>query len=321
MKRTIVAIPLATALLGAADEPKPVQSPTPEPSQAVQMQKPPAPASTTQSPAPAPSQATQAQTPLPKQEAQKTIPARVRVGTTRHGERNAFFVGADYQLGMMTSTEQGCASSAQCDGNRLETNSEISWGDMGTHHFKGALNAQEHVTNGFGIVAGYKHFFKKLPEIGLRYYGFFDYAASNYRYYRNISNINAWEGTTYKPTNIFAYGIGTDVLFNPKRFNKENFHFGFFAGLAIGGSSFGPMNGYYKSLVQIYGGHLRVSSFNVFVNGGIRFGTKHNGFEVGIKIPTIATHYYTALNVPTGYPYQATLQRDFVFYWRYLVSF
>lgn len=139
MKRTIVAIPLATALLGAADEPKPGIKPDTRAQPSGANAKAPAPASTTQSPAPAPSQATQAQTPLPKQEAQKTIPARVRVGTTRHGERNAFFVGADYQLGMMTSTEQGCASSAQCDGNRLETNSKISWGDMGTHHFKGAL--------------------------------------------------------------------------------------------------------------------------------------------------------------------------------------
>ncbi|GMB96244.1 outer membrane protein [Helicobacter sp. NHP22-001] len=325
MRRTIIAIPLAAALLSAADEPKPVQSaPTPTPDQAVQTQKPPAPTPTTQNPTPAPSQAVQVQkplTPAPKQEAQKSVPAKVRVGTTQRGERNAFFVGADYQLGMMTSTEQACATSAQCSsGDGLTTG---KWGNMGSTNFRGTLNSLSHVTNGFGIVLGYKHFFKKLPEFGLRYYGFFDYADSEYHYFNKIGP-SGWEQNNYHQTNIFAYGVGTDVLFNPKRFNKENFHFGFFAGVAIGGTSWGPKNGYYYHLAGEYGGHIRESSFNFFVNGGIRFGTKHNGFEVGIKIPTIPTNYY-ALNyrssVKPGTPYRANLQRNFVFYWRYIVSF
>ncbi|CRF48362.1 putative Outer membrane protein, partial [Helicobacter heilmannii] len=105
MKRTIVAIPLATALLGAAEEPKPVQSaPAPAPTQqTLQAQK----------PATSPTQALQAQKPLTPT-AQKTIPARVHIGVAPRGERNAFFMGVDYQLGMMTSTEQTCTSNAQC---------------------------------------------------------------------------------------------------------------------------------------------------------------------------------------------------------------
>nr|WP_231623623.1 outer membrane protein [Helicobacter heilmannii] len=287
------------------------------------MQSSPAPAPTQQTlqaqkPATCPTQALQAQKPLTPT-AQKTIPARVHIGVAPRGERNAFFMGVDYQLGMMTSTEQTCTSNAQCyAGTGAGT---TDWGNMGDHSFRGALNSRSHVTNGFGIMVGYKHFFKKLPEFGLRYYGFFDYAGTDYRYFKSIDNAGTWNQSIYKPTNIFAYGVGTDVLFNPKRFNKENFHFGFFAGLAIGGSSFGPMNAYYRSLIHDYAGHLRVSSFNVFVNGGIRFGTKHNGFEVGIKIPTITTNYYTSIHTPAGLPYKATLQRNFVFYWRYLVSF
>ncbi|BEG56457.1 Outer membrane protein Omp4 [Helicobacter sp. NHP21005] len=320
MKRTIVAIPLAATLLSAADEPKPAQNPTPTPSQAVQTQKSSAPAAT-QSPTPAPSQTTQVQKPLTPT-AQKAVPARVRIGAAPRGERNAFFVGADYQLGMMTSNEQACALGSHCYSGTGAGTSD--WGNMGSHDFMGTLNSRSHVTNGFGIMVGYKHFFKKLPEVGLRYYGFFDYAGTDYRYFKNLNSNGDWAQSIYKPTNIFAYGVGTDFLFNPKRFNKENFHFGFFAGVAIGGTSWGPMNRYYQSLMENYGGHIRVSSFNFFFNGGIRFGTKHNGFEIGIKVPTIPTNYYTLnyhSSVQAGIPYRANLQRNFVFYWRYLVSF
>ncbi|WP_163555514.1 outer membrane protein [Helicobacter suis] len=293
MKRTMIAIPLATALLGAAESP---QSPTKK---------------------------------SDHKHAQHVRISKKHTSSSGRGERNAFFVGADYQLGMFTSTEQACADAAQCDGTpRVQAvpnghgAQEIAYGNMGKTTFKGNINARNHVSNGFGVVVGYKHFFKKLPELGMRYYGFFDYNASDYRYFKSIDPNSNWNNSMYHPTNIFAYGVGTDVLFNPQIFNKENFHFGFFAGAAIGGSSFGPMNWYYKKLMETYGGHMRISSFNFFLNGGIRFGTKHNGFEVGIKIPLIRTNYYTALgNIPAGLPFKATLQRDFAFYWRYLVDF
>ncbi|TSA82625.1 outer membrane protein [Helicobacter mehlei] len=264
---------------------------------------------------------------------------KVRASQGRHGERNGFFMGADYQLGMMSSTEQACsmvknpnsylgapAQISSCDGSRQQVNVgtvdkpiwNTVWGNMGKKSYMGYLNGKSYVTNGFGVLMGYKHFFKKLPELGLRYYGFFDYAGTGYRYFKQLGG-----PLHYQQTNIFAYGVGTDILFNPKPFNKENFHFGFFLGVAIGGTSFGPTSKFFNQLLQTYGTHMRPSNFQFFVNGGLRVGSRHNGFEFGIKIPTIGTNYYysNGAKAAMNTPYSLTLHRNFVFYWRYMVSF
>ncbi|RVY46700.1 outer membrane protein, partial [Helicobacter pylori] len=106
-------------------------------------------------------------------------------------------------------------------------------------------------------------------------------------------------------------------------FNRENLHFGFFLGVAIGGTSWGPTNYYFKDLADEYRGSFHPSNFQVLVNGGIRLGTKHQGFEIGLKIQTIRNNYYTASadNVPEGTTYRFTFHRPYAFYWRYIVSF
>ncbi|WP_104639654.1 outer membrane protein [Helicobacter bizzozeronii] len=281
------------------------------------------------------------ESPKKPQEAKASAHKKVRAPQGRHGERNGFFIGGDYQLGMMSSTEQACsmvknpnsylnapAQISSCDGARQQVNVgtvakpvyNTVWGNMGQKNYMGYLHGKSYVTNGLGVLMGYKHFFKKLPELGLRYYGFFDWAHSYYRYFQTL---NSGPQDIYQQTNIFAYGVGTDLLFNPKPFNKENFHFGFFLGVAIGGTSFAPTSKFFNQLLQAYGTRLRTSNFQFFVNGGIRVGSRHNGFEFGIKIPTIGTNYFysNGAKAVMNTPYSLTLHRNFVFYWRYMVSF
>ncbi|WP_104758853.1 outer membrane protein [Helicobacter bizzozeronii] len=283
------------------------------------------------------------ESPKKPQEAKASAHKKVRASQGRHGERNGFFIGGDYQLGMMSSTEQACSptsvtyhvggtpvtkSMSTCDGSRSAITANgvtnFVYGNMGNKNYMGYLHGKSYVTNGLGVLMGYKHFFKKLPELGLRYYGFFDWAHSYYRYFQAL---NSGPQDIYQQTNIFAYGVGTDLLFNPKPFNKENFHFGFFLGLGIGGTSFAPTSKFFNQLLQEYGTHMRTSNFQFFVNGGIRVGSRHNGFEFGIKIPTIGTNYFYSNGAKATYndtykrPYSLTLHRNFVFYWRYMVSF
>ncbi|GMB93070.1 Outer membrane protein Omp4 [Helicobacter bizzozeronii] len=279
------------------------------------------------------------ESPKKPQEAKASAHKKVRASQGRHGERNGFFIGGDYQLGMMSSTEQACSPTSvtyhvggtsvtknisTCDGSRSAiTANEVTnfvYGNMGNKNYMGYLHGKSYVTNGLGVLMGYKHFFKKLPELGLRYYGFFDWAHSYYRYFQTL---NSGPQDIYQQTNVFAYGVGTDLLFNPKPFNKENFHFGFFLGVAIGGTSFAPTSTFFNQLLQAYGTRLRTSNFQFFVNGGIRVGSRHNGFEFGIKIPTIGTNYFysNGAKAVMNTPYSLTLHRNFVFYWRYMVSF
>ncbi|AFI03798.1 outer membrane protein [Helicobacter cetorum] len=234
------------------------------------------------------------------------------------GERNAAFIGIDYQLGMLSTTEQNC-SKATCDTDPVVTPGKgVSWGSTGSIYNK-ALTNQQYAINGFGFMTGYKHFLKKVPMFGFRYYAFFDFASSYYKY--DVYGAN-YEYTRHGAQNyMFGYGGGTDILFNPAIFNRENLHFGFFLGIAIGGTSWGPMNHYYKDLAHTYGGRLATSNFQFLVNGGIRLGTKHQGFEIGLKIQTIRNNYYVANAAPYGEPFRATFHRPFAFYWRYIVSF
>ncbi|AFI05689.1 outer membrane protein [Helicobacter cetorum] len=241
------------------------------------------------------------------------------------GERNAAFIGIDYQLGMLSTTAQNC-SSANCNGSQSagygsNATKPITYGALGTRGYKGLSN-QQYAINGFGVMVGYKHFFKKSPQFGLRYYGFFDFASSYYKY--NEFNAEGLQTARVGSQNyMFGYGAGTDVLLNPAIFNRENLHFGFFLGIAVGGTSWGPTNHYFKNLASEYKGSFSPSNFQFLVNGGIRLGTKHQGFEIGLKIQTIRNNYYVASadDVPKGMTYRFTFHRPYAFYWRYIVSF
>ncbi len=258
----------------------------------------------------------------------------IKTSPTKKGERNAAFIGIDYQLGMLSTTAQNC-SHGNCNGNQsgaygsstpnMPTASNptggLTHGALGTRGYKGLSN-QQYAINGFGFVVGYKHFFKKSPQFGMRYYGFFDFASSYYKYY-TYNDYGMRDARKSSQSFMFGYGAGTDVLFNPAIFNRENLHFGFFLGVAIGGTSWGPTNYYFKDLAEEYRGSFHPSNFQVLVNGGIRLGTKHQGFEIGLKIQTIRNNYYTASadNVPEGTTYRFTFHRPYAFYWRYIVSF
>ncbi|WP_233704322.1 outer membrane protein [Helicobacter cynogastricus] len=170
-------------------------------------------------------------------------------------------------------------------------------------------------------------------RFGLRYYGFFSGQGGpgSYKYataYDNNDNPTAWTYIKQPSANLF-YGVGIDALFN---FYEKNEHtFGVFAGVMIGGSSWLEGKSYYngtcqwqqqnqdtgspigpcQTLNQYYsdsakqanlpgkGGKATFSPTYVqfIVNIGFRTNfTKHQGFELGVRIPTINDPYYTVRN-------------------------
>ncbi|WP_120955693.1 outer membrane protein [Helicobacter mehlei] len=173
---------------------------------------------------------------------------------------------------------------------------------------------------GGNIQVGYKLFFGQTRRFGLRLYGFF---SGQTGYANSVENSNAdpkFVVTDQPGTNLF-YGGGMDMLYNFYDSNKRSF--GVFAGVMVGWSSWSmgkdkqcrwssihkrgggssgciTMNEFFNEQVRInhkfYPG-LK-SSFSpafvqLLVNLGFRFNfTKHQGFEVGVRIPTINNLYY-----------------------------
>ncbi|MFT2643328.1 outer membrane beta-barrel protein, partial [Helicobacter pylori] len=80
-----------------------------------------------------------------------------------------------------------------------------------------AKSTQHGMSNGLGVGLGYKYFFGKARKLGLRHYFFFDYGFSEI----GLANQSV-------KANIFAYGVGTDFLWNLFRrtYNTKALNFG-----------------------------------------------------------------------------------------------
>ncbi len=175
--------------------------------------------------------------------------------------------------------------------------------------------------NGFGVQAGYKQFFGKKKRWGLRYYGFFDY---NHAYIKS-SFFNS-------SSDVWTYGVGSDLLFNFINDKKTNFlgknnHFsmGLFGGIALAGTSW--LNSQFvnlKTISNVYSAKVNTANFQFLFNLGLRTNlarpkkkdshhAAQHGMELGVKIPTINTNYYSFLDTKLEYRRLYSVYLNYVF--------
>ncbi|MBH0233623.1 Hop family adhesin HopZ [Helicobacter pylori] len=171
--------------------------------------------------------------------------------------------------------------------------------------------------NGIGVQVGYKQFFGEKRRWGLRYYGFFDY---NHAYIKSSFFNSA--------SDVFTYGVGTDVLYNfinDKATKNSKISFGVFGGIALAGTSW--LNSQYVNLAtfnNFYSAKMNVANFQFLFNLGLRMNLAKNkkkasdhaaqhGVELGVKIPTINTNYYSLLGTQLQYRRLYSVYLNYVF--------
>ncbi len=193
--------------------------------------------------------------------------------------------------------------------------------ELGHNPFRrvGLISSQTNngAMNGIGVQVGYKQFFGEKRRWGLRYYGFFDY---NHAYIKSSFFNSA--------SDVFTYGVGTDVLYNfinDKATKNSKISFGVFGGIALAGTSW--LNSQYVNLAtfnNFYNAKMNVANFQFLFNLGLRMNLARNkkkasdhaaqhGVELGVKIPTINTNYYSLLGTQLEYRRLYSVYLNYVF--------
>ncbi|WP_425250370.1 SabA family sialic acid-binding adhesin [Helicobacter pylori] len=193
--------------------------------------------------------------------------------------------------------------------------------ELGHNPFRrvGLISSQTNngAMNGIGVQVGYKQFFGEKRRWGLRYYGFFDY---NHAYIKSSFFNSA--------SDVFTYGVGTDVLYNfinDKTTKNNKISFGVFGGIALAGTSW--LNSQYVNLAtfnNFYSAKMNVANFQFLFNLGLRMNLAKNkkkasdhaaqhGMELGVKIPTINTNYYSLLGTQLQYRRLYSVYLNYVF--------
>ncbi|GLH58485.1 outer membrane protein [Helicobacter ailurogastricus] len=139
---------------------------------------------------------------------------------------------------------------------------------------------------GIDVQFGYKQFFGKKKRWGVRYYANFSYQHGTFM----TSDASELDN--------FVYGAGVDALYNFYESKDGKYTSGLFAGLMLEGSSWAVKGqSYYDSLVAQGLGKMNTSYFQIPINLGFRTNVnKHNGFEIGLRIPLATNYYYKGLN-------------------------
>ncbi|WP_120881333.1 Hop family adhesin SabA [Helicobacter pylori] len=193
---------------------------------------------------------------------------------------------------------------------------------MSNNPFKkvGMISSQNNngAMNGLGVQVGYKQFFGKKKAFGLRYYGFFDY---NHGYIKS-SFFNS-------SSDIWTYGGGSDLLYNflnDKATKKNNkLSVGLFGGIQLAGTTW--LNSQYVNLTAFnnpYSAKVNASNFQFLFNLGLRTNlamkkkkdsehSAQHGMELGVKIPTINTNYYSFLGTQLQYRRLYSVYLNYVF--------
>ncbi|GAA7475164.1 Hop family outer membrane protein HopL [Helicobacter pylori] len=188
--------------------------------------------------------------------------------------------------------------------------------------YAAAKSTQHGMSNGLGVGLGYKYFFGKARKLGLRHYFFFDYGFSEI----GLANQSV-------KANIFAYGVGTDFLWNLFRrtYNTKALNFGLFAGVQLGGATW--LSSLRQQIIDNWGSanDIHSTNFQVALNFGVRtnfaefkrFAKKfHNqgvisqkSVEFGIKVPLINQAYLNSTGADVSY------RRLYTFYINYIMGF
>ncbi|WQS93913.1 outer membrane beta-barrel protein [Helicobacter pylori] len=193
--------------------------------------------------------------------------------------------------------------------------------ELGHNPFRrfGLISSQTNngAMNGIGVQIGYKQFFGEKKRWGARYYGFFDY---NHAYIKSSFFNSA--------SDVFTYGVGTDLLYNfinDKATKNSKISFGVFGGIALAGTSW--LNSQYVNLAtfnNFYSAKMNVANFQFLFNLGLRMNLAKNkkkasdhaaqhGVELGVKIPTINTNYYSLLGTQLQYRRLYSVYLNYVF--------
>lgn len=174
----------------------------------------------------------------------------------------------------------------------------------------GLINSQSNngAMNGLGVQLGYKQFFGKNKFFGIRYYAFFDY---NHAYIKsNFFN---------SASNVFTYGAGSDLLLNFINGGSDKnrkISFGIFGGIALAGTTW--LNSQLvnlKTTTSIYNAKINNTNFQFLFNTGLRLQGIHHGVELGVKIPTINTNYYSFMGAKLAY------RRLYSVYFNYVLAY
>ncbi|WQS09010.1 Hop family outer membrane protein HopL [Helicobacter pylori] len=188
--------------------------------------------------------------------------------------------------------------------------------------YAAAKSTQHGMSNGLGVGLGYKYFFGKARKLGFRHYFFFDYGFSEI----GVANQSV-------KANIFAYGVGTDFLWNLFRrtYNTKALNFGLFTGVQLGGATW--LSSLRQQIIDNWGNanDIHSTNFQVALNFGVRtnfaefkrFAKKfHNqgvisqkSVEFGIKVPLINQAYLRSAGADVSY------RRLYTFYINYIMGF
>ncbi|GAA8303922.1 Hop family outer membrane protein HopL [Helicobacter pylori] len=188
--------------------------------------------------------------------------------------------------------------------------------------YAAAKSTQHGMSNGLGVGLGYKYFFGKARKLGLRHYFFFDYGFSEI----GLANQSV-------KANIFAYGVGTDFLWNLFRrtYNTKALNFGLFAGVQLGGATW--LSSLRQQIIDNWGSanDIHSTNFQVALNFGVRtnfaefkrFAKKfHNqgvisqkSVEFGVKVSLINQAYLNSAGADVSY------RRLYTFYINYIMGF
>ncbi|MCQ2672527.1 Hop family outer membrane protein HopA [Helicobacter pylori] len=174
----------------------------------------------------------------------------------------------------------------------------------------GLINSQSNngAMNGVGVQLGYKQFFGKNKFFGIRYYAFFDY---NHAYIKsNFFN---------SASNVFTYGAGSDLLLNFINGGSDKnrkVSFGIFGGIALAGTTWlNNQSANLKITNSTYNAKINNTNFQFLFNTGLRLQGIHHGVELGVKIPTINTNYYSFMGAKLAY------RRLYSVYFNYVLAY
>ncbi|WP_231177749.1 Hop family outer membrane protein HopL [Helicobacter pylori] len=229
------------------------------------------------------------------------------------GDKTFFMVQQKLIDAMINARNQ--VQNAQNQANNYDSQPILS-------QYVAAKSTQHGMSNGLGVGLGYKYFFGKARKLGLRHYFFFDYGFSEI----GLANQSV-------KANIFAYGVGTDFLWNLFRrtYNTKALNFGLFAGVQLGGATW--LSSLRQQIIDNWGNanNIHSTNFQVALNFGVRtnfaefkrFAKKfHNqgvisqkSVEFGIKVPLINQAYLRSAGADVSY------RRLYTFYINYIMGF
>ncbi|GAA8293252.1 Hop family outer membrane protein HopL [Helicobacter pylori] len=229
------------------------------------------------------------------------------------GDKTFFMVQQKLIDAMINARNQ--VQNAQNQANNYDSQPVLS-------QYAAAKSTQHGMSNGLGVGLGYKYFFGKARKLGLRHYFFFDYGFSEI----GLANQSV-------KANIFAYGVGTDFLWNLFRrtYNTKALNFGLFAGVQLGGATW--LSSLRQQIIDNWGNanDIHSTNFQVALNFGVRtnfaefkrFAKKfHNqgvisqkSVEFGIKVPLINQAYLKSTGADVSY------RRLYTFYINYIMGF